>query len=377
MRKEESTRMPFEGRKTSLEVQVIGTQPFTTSTSYNALDRVVTTTYPDGEVVTTAYNTATQPVSLSGSSTYVSETAYSAVGQMTRRTLGNGLVTTYAYDPFASRLATLQTGNLLSLAYAYDRVGNVVQIDDHQDILFADSFDTKDTSAWVWNSYQTVPFAWWGEACVRSAGTGSTWDGNFYRSSYSLTSGEALQVRYKGDRTDNYGVVAIETNDGGVYRRFGVNITSGKIYVQYNNGAGWVEAPDLITAFKVGVWYVIRITLDDTAGFTVEVYEENDPRTTVSFKYQMAAGKAWRFRSWTKVGNTYLDSYVEWEATERGVYGYDALDRLVSAGVTGTLGYTQVYTYDAIGNLVGKREGIASTLYTYPTSGVGTVRPPR
>ncbi|MCU0522185.1 MAG: hypothetical protein MUF84_16015, partial [Anaerolineae bacterium] len=124
------------GRVTQ-EVKLIGTQPFTTSTSYDAMDRVVTTTYPDGEGVTTAYNAATQPVSLSGSSTYVSETVYSAVGQLTRRTLGNGLVTTYAYDPFASRLATLQTGNLLSLAYAYDRVGNVVQIDDHQDILFA------------------------------------------------------------------------------------------------------------------------------------------------------------------------------------------------------------------------------------------------
>ncbi len=116
----------------------------------------------------------------------------------------------------------------------------------------------------------------------------------------------------------------------------------------------------------------MNLRLSDTAKFTVEVYEENDPGTTASFKYQMAAGKAWRFRSWTKVGNTYLNSYVEWSAAERGVFGYDALDRLVSAVVTGTLGYTQVYTYDAIGNLLGKSD--AGT-YTYPTSGVGTVRP--
>ncbi|MCU0520133.1 MAG: RHS repeat protein, partial [Anaerolineae bacterium] len=91
-----STTWAYDVRgRVTQAVKLIGTQPFTTSTSYDALDRVVTTTYPDGEVVTTAYNAATQPQSLSGSSTYVSETLYSAVGQLTRRTLGNGLVTTY------------------------------------------------------------------------------------------------------------------------------------------------------------------------------------------------------------------------------------------------------------------------------------------
>jgi len=161
-------------------------------------------------------------------------------------------------------------------------------------------------------------------------------------------------------------------NDGGVYRRFGINIEAGKIYVQTNDGTGWVYPQDLIGAYEAGTWYVVRITVDDVNGFVVEVVAEDDARTYARYTQALAGGKGWRFRHWTKVGNTYLDAYREWGGTERGAYGYDALDRLVRAEVDGTLGYTQVYTYDAIGNLIWKT-GVGS--YSYPASGASSVRP--
>ncbi len=84
--------MDLRHARTGHRVKLIGTQPFTTSTTYDALDRVVTT-YPDGEVVTTAYNAATQPVSLSmasgalprinGSAVATTHTCNSADGKST------------------------------------------------------------------------------------------------------------------------------------------------------------------------------------------------------------------------------------------------------------------------------------------------------
>ncbi len=80
-----STTWTYDTRgRVTQEVKLIGTQPFTTSTTYDALDRVVTTTYPDGEVVTTAYNAATQPVSLSMAS-----------GALPRINVGSAVATTH------------------------------------------------------------------------------------------------------------------------------------------------------------------------------------------------------------------------------------------------------------------------------------------
>ncbi len=118
------------GRVTREVKTITGVGAFTTTTTYDALDRVVTQTYPDGEVVTTTYNAAGLPNTLSGASTYVTNAVYNALGQPTSVALGNGLTTAYTYRADNFRLQQLQVSNLLNLQYTYDPVGNVKTITD-------------------------------------------------------------------------------------------------------------------------------------------------------------------------------------------------------------------------------------------------------
>jgi RHS repeat-associated protein len=110
-------------------------------TAYDAMDRVRSMVYPDGEGVTFSY-TAQGPIkAVFGSLTYyVGETLYNALGQATDRYLGSttGVIRQkYSYPASANfRLTALQSGvsptytNLQNLGYSYDAVGNVASIVD-------------------------------------------------------------------------------------------------------------------------------------------------------------------------------------------------------------------------------------------------------
>jgi len=346
-----STVWTYDARgRATQEVKTIDTVANTTNYTYNAMDQVVTTTYPDGETVTTTYNAAAQPDGVaSAAQTYISDVVYTALGQLDTVTAGNGVETLYRYNSASRRLVRLQVDDELSYSYGYDPVGNVLRMDEQHDPDYTETFDTKDTGAWTYNSYQTVPYDDGDDNVLRNAGTGSTWNANFYRSSYNLTEGEAVQVRLRVTRTDSIAHVSIETNDGGIYRRFGVRATDGTLHVQYTDGGAWVYPKDLITDLQVDTWYVVRITLA-TTGFTVEAYQENDAGNYGSYTRSMTTGKHWRFHHWVYRGNAYLDDYVEWSAEMQwGAFGYDALDRLTSAQVTGAGAgtYSRTYTYDA------------------------------
>lgn len=111
---------------------------YTTAYTYDALDRGVTTVYPDGEVVTQTYDGGGMAYGLQSSlgEEFVTETVYDASGQMTKLALGNSVQTVYGYDPLTLRLAWIKTGPAdqpglhQHLEYAYDDVGNVLRIDD-------------------------------------------------------------------------------------------------------------------------------------------------------------------------------------------------------------------------------------------------------
>jgi insecticidal toxin complex protein TccC len=64
--------------------------------------------------------------------TLVSDIAYDAQGCITSENAGNGVNTAVDYDPVDGRLIRLRTdnGHLQDLNYAYDAVGNVLQIED-------------------------------------------------------------------------------------------------------------------------------------------------------------------------------------------------------------------------------------------------------
>lgn len=116
---------------------------FTTSTSYDALNRTVVLTTPDSSVVRPKYNDANLLESLStnlrgsGEQTpFVTFINYNAKGQREIINYGNGVRTRYTYDPLTFRMVRLATHRkhsherLQDLHYTFDPVGNITSICD-------------------------------------------------------------------------------------------------------------------------------------------------------------------------------------------------------------------------------------------------------
>lgn len=125
----------WSGAAPQLEAQL-----FTSSTTYDALDRDVTQTAPDGSVLRPTYNAAnlleTLSVNLQGSTTatvFINNIDYDAKGQRISIQFQNGATTHYTYDPVTLRLTQLTTtrpDTVQDLSYTYDPVGNITHIED-------------------------------------------------------------------------------------------------------------------------------------------------------------------------------------------------------------------------------------------------------
>ena len=111
-------------------------------TSYDALNRPVAMTTPDGSVLVPAYNPASQLDRIDGrlrgagqATTFVAHIDYNARGQRILVRNGNGSVCEYSYDPLTFRMTGLTTRRgrrkLQDLRYTYDPVGNPTLIRDH------------------------------------------------------------------------------------------------------------------------------------------------------------------------------------------------------------------------------------------------------
>jgi RHS repeat-associated protein len=106
---------------------------FNTSFGYDAMDRVLTTTYPTNEVVTQTYNAQGLLENLRSASNnqwYASNLDYNANGSIALLKLSPSIGITYTYYPLNFRLKNIQANALLNLNYAYDPVGNVARITD-------------------------------------------------------------------------------------------------------------------------------------------------------------------------------------------------------------------------------------------------------
>lgn len=138
---------------------------YTSATLYDALNRPLELTAPDGSIVRPGYNEANLleriEVTLQGETVatpFVTDIDYDAKGQRTLIDYGNGVRTTYTYDPLTLRLVRLFTRRdssafpddcpqphpdgwpgcqLQNLHYTYDPVGNITHIgDDAQQTVY-------------------------------------------------------------------------------------------------------------------------------------------------------------------------------------------------------------------------------------------------
>jgi RHS repeat-associated protein len=135
----------------SQPVLPFGPDIFVSLTHYDALNRTIAATTPDGSVTTPSYNERSAlkavSVNLRGAATvtqFVTDIEYDAKGQRQQIVYASGgTVTTYAYDPLTFRLTHLTTTRpsfpanqqtVQDLAYNYDPVGNITHIQDDADL---------------------------------------------------------------------------------------------------------------------------------------------------------------------------------------------------------------------------------------------------
>jgi YD repeat-containing protein len=128
----------------------VESETFATTTTYDAQNRPVSVTTPDGSVLRPTFNEGSLlqavDVELRGAATptaFVSDIDYDARGRRTRIAYGNGIETTLEYDATTARLTRLVTSRgadrLQELAYTYDPAGHIVHVADdaQQTIYFA------------------------------------------------------------------------------------------------------------------------------------------------------------------------------------------------------------------------------------------------
>ncbi len=140
---------------------------FTSSERYDALNRPVTQTAPDGSVVHLQYDEASLldsvKANLRGAETltpFVTNITYNARSQRERIAFGNGARTHYNYDPLTFRLIHLKTtrekhhgADLQDLRYTYDPIGNITSITDHaQQTVYFDNQVVSPSNDYVYDA---------------------------------------------------------------------------------------------------------------------------------------------------------------------------------------------------------------------------------
>ncbi|MDP2922026.1 MAG: toxin TcdB middle/N-terminal domain-containing protein [Candidatus Omnitrophota bacterium] len=121
------------GREVKSMKTVDGT-PYAVERSYDALNRLVSLKYPDGEVLNYTYNKTGAIEKIAGARTYVSNVNYNYSGQIEKVDYGNNTHTDYVYSPYTMRLQQIRCndGTLQDLAYQFDNSGNVSKITDNR-----------------------------------------------------------------------------------------------------------------------------------------------------------------------------------------------------------------------------------------------------
>ncbi len=126
----------------TMDFLVPGQKPwkFTTHTGYDYLGRVQSIIYPDKEHVNNIYDRGGQIKAVHGKKQgdhydYVKEICYDEFGQRVYIKYGNDVETHYTYDPYRRWLSAIDTKGsygtaFQELSYAFDRVGNVLSIEN-------------------------------------------------------------------------------------------------------------------------------------------------------------------------------------------------------------------------------------------------------
>lgn len=207
----------------------------------------------------------------------------------------------------------------------FDQENRLVYVADFQDNTFNDSFSSKDTNNWLYNNYQTIPYNLGGENVVQNSGTGTSYEGQFRRTAYSLANGDSVRLEFQVTGTNTVAHFGIETSgawgvDG---NRFALITRYNGFEVQEQVGSNAVVYTPLPISLQLNIWYVLTLVVDDTNGLALHLYPKDAPDTSAAY-YQSTIfprGESWRFHHWIYRDIAYIDNYSEQPFTG---FAYDA-----------------------------------------------------
>lgn len=150
-----------ERGRTKKTIKTVDGQPYAVDTAYDSLDRIVSITYPDQEIVYNTYDAAGNLSGISGAANYATYSNYTPLGQPGIIQYGNTVSTAYAYDDFTNRLTQILTSRgqtLQNLSYQYDDVGNVKMIADGLDSTRTQQFQYDHLNRLIKADSQSYPY---------------------------------------------------------------------------------------------------------------------------------------------------------------------------------------------------------------------------
>lgn len=221
---------------------------FASSTQYDALNRPITLTTPDGSVTVPAYNARrllqAVSVTLAGSSAttpapFVTDIEYNAKGQRESIAYGNGAATAYDYDPHTFRLVHLLTKRdaaafpgdcpepppagwpgcqAQNLSYTYDPVGNITYIrDDAQQTIYFNNQRVEPSNDYTYDSLYRLIDASGREHIGQLAAPQSSWNDEFRVNLAQPGDGQAMRnytEQYSYDAVGNFEQLIHQATNG-------------------------------------------------------------------------------------------------------------------------------------------------------------------
>ena len=215
-------------------------ETFTGRTTYDALNRPLTATSPDGSVYRPTFNEANLlekvDVNLRGASvatSFVTDIDYDAKGQRMLIEYGNGGKTEYEYDPLTFRLRNLKTtrktdpARLQDLNYTYDPGGNITHIRDNaqQTIYFNNQMVTPDAD-YTYDAVYRLITAKGREHNGQASHPETSWDDQFRVHLPHPSDGQAMRrytERYEYDPVGNFLELIHQANNGNWTRGYEYN----------------------------------------------------------------------------------------------------------------------------------------------------------
>ncbi|MCA9996179.1 MAG: hypothetical protein KDE56_10555, partial [Anaerolineales bacterium] len=208
----------------------------------------------------------------------------------------------------------------------FDQENRLIYVVDRDDSTFTDNFDAKDTSSWLFNSYQIVPFNLSGTGnVIRSNGTGSDYTSSFSRTPFNLTNGESIRLEFQVTGANTSAHFGLETDGGwGIEgSRFALIARNDGFDVQERVGSDDAIYTTLPLTVQTNTWYVLTLVVDDVNGLALHLYPKDAPDTATAY-YQTTIfpkGESWRFHHWIYRDTAYIDNYSEQPFTG---FAYDA-----------------------------------------------------